>query len=581
MSSSKLLKVGDGVEKLSTDCWQLVFHRLNNDELKAVSLVCKDFLTNSNLVKKSLDVVNPNVNILSQHLKRFPELKTIDFSAFRGDFDEAIREVARSGLSLESLTFGEEATFKTESLRELGSNSNSLKTLNCFETECLNDNDLVVIANSFMNLEELSIGHYNLNSKQNISSNGIEILASRLKVLKTISLDGLQDISDQCLIALSVNCVFLKDVSIFCSAGINNVRVTEYGIGILLRNRTNLEALCISDINQDPSEITIENSISHAKSLTSLGFTDMRISDKLLMEIAKAKLPLKDLDLSFCTNFTASGLLSVLTSNTLRKLAIMDCTKVDMDMVVLNGNIGNLTHIEFSNNLTKSTLFLLPTKCPSLVQMNIDDVELVGGAENLSLCKNHNIQNLHLRLTDDDDDELLQLFVLRFPNLRVLALTYCDKVTSKAIEAILKRCKFITSLKLRQYRKSMIIEADSELSELNLEILELTDSYIDDEGLGVIARKCPRLMYLYLWRCKNVTTRSIKNAVQNIKTLTDLHLSDCNKVNSGELLEWMLSTGSLASLKQITLPLHREMDATEEQREEFLRRGCMLSDVKS
>ncbi|OMO87179.1 Leucine-rich repeat, cysteine-containing subtype [Corchorus olitorius] len=576
---TKLLMPIGGVEKLPTDCWQLVFHHLNNDDLKAVSLVCKDFLTDSNLVKKSLNVIHPDVSMLSQQLKRFTQLKTIDFSRLQGgDLDGAIREVARSKLSLESLTFCREATFKTESLRELGSNSNLLKTLNRFDTECRNDNDLEVIANSFMNLEHVSIGH--CPTKRNPSpyipsDSGVIFLASKLKLLNTICIKGGHGISDDSIVALSLNCVFLNDVTIYGSGS----EITETGIGRLLRNRPNLEALFISGINQDPSEITIENSISHAKSLTSLSFMGMSVSDKLLMEIAKAKLPLKDLQLAFCRNCSASGLLTVLTNN-LRNLT-MYCTKVDMDMVVLNGNIRNLTRIVIfgcANNLTKSTLFLLPTKCPSLVEMKIQDVklELDGGAEIISLCKNHNIQNLQLGFKAGiTSDELLQLFVLRSPNLRVLDLSYCHQVTSKGIEAVLKNCKFITNLKLRGYRKSMIIEADSELSELNLKVLELTSSYIDDEGLGVIARKCPRLMYLHLWCCNNVTTRGIKNAVGNINTLTDLRLTYCNEVKSGELLEWMLSTGSLASLKRITIP--QRMDATEEQREELLRRGCIFS----
>ncbi|OMP07568.1 hypothetical protein COLO4_07221 [Corchorus olitorius] len=163
---SKLLKPMDGSENLPPECWQFIFSHLNEGDLKRVSLACKSFLANADLVKESLNVFHPKFSILSQHLKRFTQLKSLHLSKyFQGDLNEALSEVAGSDISLEALHIasGITAPFKTECLRELGSNPKMkhLKALSFNWTSCSPNNDLPVRANSFPNLEQLIIhNHY-------------------------------------------------------------------------------------------------------------------------------------------------------------------------------------------------------------------------------------------------------------------------------------------------------------------------------------------------------------------------------------------------------------------------------------
>ncbi|XVF00282.1 hypothetical protein REPUB_Repub03eG0271500 [Reevesia pubescens] len=97
-----------------------------------------------------------------------------------------------------------------------------------------------------------------------------------------------------------------------------------------------------------------------------------------------------------------------------------------------------------------------------------------------------------------------------------------------------------------------MIEADnSELPEVNLEDLTLSDSLIDDEGLLAIAKRCHLLVYLDLTYCKRITAEGIKQIIKNITTLKCLYLHDFDHINYGDLLEWMLSTGNLAYPKRI------------------------------
>ncbi|OMO65527.1 Leucine-rich repeat, cysteine-containing subtype [Corchorus olitorius] len=583
---SKLLKLAEGAEALPSECWELAFNRLNEDDLKSVSLVCKDFLATSSLLKKSLKPKHHDVRLLSRHLKRFTQLKEIDFKGFEGYLDEAICEIARSSglLCLETLCFAGKS-FKSQSLRELGLNPNmkkNLKHLNCLGTKLLHDNDLVVIANSFSNLEQLNIENYYPSSRPIFTNDGIKSLASKLKVLKKLSIAGVHLFSDPSVIALSLNCARLEHVEIMGSPRYNDsVKVTEHGIGLLLRNRPNLKYLSIARIKKSWSKITIENSISHAKSLTSLGFYCMDISDKLLMEIRKAKLQLKLFQIGRCSGFTVSGLV-MLDSKYLHHFAISDADIVDADMeLILKGDhVANLTCVDIAAcPVTTSTLFLLSTQCCSLVDIRFRGAKLNGEDNNIPLSKNHKLQKLDLCYSDVTD-EMLERIGLMFPSLKLLSLDGCSRVTSRGIEAILKSCKNITELNLRGYTKAKMMEANSEVEQVNnLEELILEDSAIDDEGLAVIATKCPQLVHLNLNGCREVTTNGIKQMVKNIKTLRRLTVgSDPEKVNSIEFLEWMLSTGYLASLKEIRFLKESILTIMPEGLDKaFMDRGCITS----
>ncbi|XVF32355.1 hypothetical protein REPUB_Repub17cG0074800 [Reevesia pubescens] len=582
----------EACEILPIDCWQTIISYLSDNELKAVSLVCKDFLTISNICKDSLKVIHHGIGMLSKQLNRFKYLKKIDMKLFRGDLDEAILEIARSEMNIEILDISIQVAFKTQSLIELGSNSKmkNLKALYCNEIQRLHDDDLVVIANSFPNLEEPDLGYYRYFSGERASAEifptfptdyGVESLASKLKLLKKIKISGQYNLTDRSVVALSLNCAFLQDVTIF-GDNMNGMSVTENGIGLLLRNSPNLEALKIGMIQMGSSQssINIENSISYAKALTSLRFLRMYVSDMLLNAIAKAKLPLKKFGLGLCGHFTVTGLLMVLSkSNSLTNLRILRSNIKDVDMErLLNGSdLGQLTHIDIrQSQVTFSTLFQLSTKCPSLVNIRMDYTEIRDGdLHNIPLSENRRIRNLYV-IRCQIGDESVKRFGLMFPNLRVLDLNFCLHVTSTGIEAILKSCKYLRKLILRGYRHAKLIKADnSELpAEVNLEDLTLSYSEIDDEGLAGIAKLCTRLVSLDLTCCLKTTAEGIKQIVKNVTTLNCLYMRSCDH-KTRDLLEWMLSTGNLASLKKIYVGL-RYKYFSEEQRDEFLHHGCLL-----
>ncbi|OMP12277.1 Leucine-rich repeat, cysteine-containing subtype [Corchorus olitorius] len=586
MSDSELSDASHGDEKLPPECWQLIFKHIKEEDLKTVSLVCKNFLAYSNLIKESLDVIHPNVKMLSQHLKRFTQLKTLFLTHFQGDFNEALCEIARSGITLEAFhslhrIFGPSTIMiKIESLRELGSNPNrnKLKVLSCDWMSNLPDNDLVVIANSFANLEELTLkGKFAEGNSPlkfpSYTDKGIESLASKLKLLKRIHLYGrdMNGVSDESVVALSMNCAFLGDFTIIIEG---NHGVTEHGIGLLLRNRPNLETLCIGYIKNYSSQITIANSIRHAKALTYLWLCAMQVSDELLMTIAEAiKLPL-ELTIVHCKGYTVLGLLSVL-SNCLTQFDTALSNFLDEDIKFLfNKDAGQLTQINISEcQVTSSTFFQLLTKCCSLQHIRMESATLdVVGENNIPLPKYHKIKIFRLE-SGNISDELVKQFGFMFPNLEVLELSLCQGVTIQGIEAILKSCKVIRKLILESYQKTVIIKSNSDLPKVGLKVLKLATSCIDNEGLDAISKKCPQLLSVDLDHCKKVTTEGIKQMVEDNKTLRKLKVRNCDLVDYGDLLEWKLSRANLASLKKLCLGKGK---FSKEQRDQFLHHGCLL-----
>lgn len=104
-----------------------------------------------------------------------------------------------------------------------------------------------------------------------------------------------------------------------------------------------------------------------------------------------------------------------------------------------------------------------------------------------------------------------------------------------------------------------------------MEELRLYNTLVDDEGLAAIAKRCGRLVSLNLNVCRNVTSDGIKQIVKNITTLRCLTIFTISHGICSDVLQWMLSTGNFASLKEI----HVEK-STKEHTENFLRHGILL-----
>ncbi|MCH83900.1 F-box/LRR-repeat protein, partial [Trifolium medium] len=93
-------------------------------------------------------------------------------------------------------------------------------------------------------------------------------------------------------------------------------------------------------------------------------------------------------------------------------------------------------------------------------------------------------------------DKSLTMFTSIFPNLRFLDLSDCPFISEEV-------AKF--------------------------EVLNLSDTSVDDETLYVISNNCRGLLELLLKSCNNVTKKGVKHVVENCKQLREIDLGNCDK----------------------------------------------------
>ncbi|XP_058215219.1 uncharacterized protein LOC131326444 [Rhododendron vialii] len=582
------------------DCWELIFHKMrenNERELDSISLVSKQFLSISNQVKLSLNVNNGTLPLLPNLLQRFRHIKTIviDINAQK-DIDGLVDQISRSGvLNLQAIKFGWCMTepprhgFKALALNK--NIKNNLKVLNCSAWTYMQDNDLDLIADCFPLLEELRISAYtkedNHEVAERITDDGVDALASKLKELKKIVFKGNACfITDQSLISLSTNCVKLTKIGLSLSTSSQH-RVTGDGVGFVTRHSPNLTSLSLSLKLWSPQHsaisLTRENVFTDAKNLRSLTMNRYLISVKHICFIAKARPPLKKLKLvgfsgRYCEIYGALKMLLQACRLTLKKLTLIGWSLTDTVITDLAQYLSNLTSIFFFGpfGLTSAAFYTLTkSSCPLL---EILQMTHTGGREmDLSLPKHRNYQLRHLYISHNIwvNDTTLENFGQVCPNLQILDVSYCTRLTNSGIGEVLRRCPAITQLNIWGLNISDVFGSYSDHSILNLKTLEAQDTQIDDEGMAMIGNRCRNLQYLDIGNCKKVTDKGVMEVVRNCKRLRDILMGGCEKVSASIVLQMVSSRPSLRNIEPPCFD-----DLSEQMIDKVLSFGCRLSAIR-
>lgn len=463
----------------------------------------------------------------------------------------------------------------------------------------LNAVDVVSIVDSLPMLEEIDISYPKYDDQSGdrdslafVNDSTIEKLSSKLKNLRKIDVSGNHLLSDCSLWALSLNCVFLRDIAVR-----DCCFVTQNGIGFVLRHCTNLVSLSVtvngiglrsppplptaSDGDGVSSVPTIENSITFARSICVFHLTHMIISDQqsvsdsLLRNIAESRLPLKSLALCYCQNYTLTGISLLLRSYPSLVSLDLKGTRFLTDECVLELSqfLHKLTSINLCScsKLTDSTIFTLGGSCPSLVQLDMGLTSL--GKEDICVefVENSQIRYLNVAFNDHLNNKSLRKYGLMCPNLQSLDVTYCRKITTEGIEDILNTCPVIKNLDVS--RCMMITSVGSDLggSELSLEVLRARESLFNDQGLAMVGKRCCRLLQLDLGFCTAVTGEGVKEVLRSCKNLREINLKNCRGV-SKDILAWMVF--SRPSLRKIVPPQY--CSSTQRERELFSGHGCQI-----
>ncbi|KAH7836153.1 hypothetical protein Vadar_033191 [Vaccinium darrowii] len=229
-------------KELPEELWESILNRLTLDDdygdLQSPSLVCKQFLTITNRLRRKL-VASSNVfysnkcEILSRALDRFKNLKEMELVGVfpESDVDYFAMKIAFSALDLQSLCFRcfpispSAVTFSI-----LGSTMKNLKVLRCREFGSLQDTDLVHIADAFPTLEELDIrknltslkvGYYGPSRNSTFAYEDLKIYATGLRELH---IWGYDDQGLLCSIAKAG--IPLEKLKLVCHFGFDICRVT-------------------------------------------------------------------------------------------------------------------------------------------------------------------------------------------------------------------------------------------------------------------------------------------------------------------------------------------------------------------
>ncbi|GAU35717.1 hypothetical protein TSUD_258920 [Trifolium subterraneum] len=174
------------------------------------------------------------------------------------------------------------------------------------------------------------------------------------------------------------------------------------------------------------------------------------------------------------------------------------------------------------------------------------------------------------------------------PTLRSLSLTNYDE-NCITLLAIVRSCPSLSDIKIEYFPRFTNMNVDNSYSLKNfvscfkvklhglnfevpkLEVLNLSNTRIDNEELFLISKSFRGLLELSLEVCYFVTKRGVNHVVENCTQLREINLRGCYKVHKN-IVASMIS--SRPSLRKIVVPPRYRFNNNE--REHFIGNICLL-----
>lgn len=194
---------------------------------------------------------------------------------------------------------------------------------------------------------------------------------------------------------------------------------------------------------------------------------------------------------------------------------------------------------------TKLDLFAIIKNC----QIKMESISNIRSEslENYDILKDFNVNPRlkFLRLLDNSliKNETLVLFASIFPNLLFLDLSLCLNISKRGICQVLNRCSKLRHLNLAHGYSVKGLKMNIALHQL--EMLDLSDTSVDDKTLFEISKSCFGLLKLLLIFCDYVTEKRVMHLTKNDKQLKEIYLTDCAKVNVDVVVSILSSRASL------------------------------------
>ncbi|MED6119455.1 hypothetical protein PIB30_012095 [Stylosanthes scabra] len=553
---------------LPDECWESVFKHLNHPHhLEPLSLVARRFFSLTNRIRTHLTISDHILPHLPALLRRFTNLTSIKLTPdINADIDALLSQIASFDLpSLHSLDISNQRTFPSHGLRHFSKKFPTLKSLNCSRTQP----DLVLISECFPNLEEINVSYTYPSSVTDLH---VKALASGLKKLRKVDLSGSYICGDSSFFTFCQNWVFLEALVVR-----GNGFLSEIGIANAIRQRPQLRSLAVRMGNV---KLELIHALVSLKDLTCLDLSYSSISDEALCAIEEGGLRFTELSLQNCLEYGYSGISCLLRKCKYLQYLDLQGTQFlnDECVIELSLLLGNLNVVKLSGNenLTDLSLFTIMRNCPLITEIRMDSTS-VGKLklEGDCLVVNSHLKFLYLAHNKWLDDGSVTMLASVCPNLEMIDLTYCRKVSKGAIDVLRRCCKIQhmdlahlgCDLPLFQFQFRVNFEVPI------LFVLNLSRCRISDEELSLISKSCYRLKELNLDYCDKITENGIKQVVKNCKQLRMISLYGCEKVCS-DVVAWMIF--ARPSLRKIGAPPQFHF-ADDGQQDLFLRRGCFVA----
>ncbi|MED6184393.1 hypothetical protein PIB30_047082 [Stylosanthes scabra] len=291
--------------------------------------------------------------------------------------------------------------------------------------------DLVLIAECFPNLEEIHVTFTSVYSETDLQ---VKALTSGLKKLRKVYLSGSYILQDSSIFTLCQNCVSLEALVVHQTGSLSE-------IANAIRERPQLRSL---EARGGILTLELINTLVSLKCLTCLHLSGSSISDEALCALADEVLPLRELSLWGCSGYQYSGISCLLRKcNNLQHLDLQDTEFLNDECVIeLSLLLGNLNVVKLGGNanLTDLSLFAIMRNCPLITEISMER-NSVGKqkVEEDCLVVNSHVKFLYLARNYCLNDESVKMIASVCPNLEIIDLTNCKRV-SKGVIDILQRC---------------------------------------------------------------------------------------------------------------------------------------------
>ncbi|MED6225378.1 hypothetical protein PIB30_093028 [Stylosanthes scabra] len=183
------------------------------------------------------------------------------------------------------------------------------------------------------------------------------------------------------------------------------------------------------------------------------------------------------------------------------------------------------------------------------------------------LVVNSHLKFLYLAHNKWLDDGSVTMLASACPNLEIIDLAYCKRLSKGAIDILWRCCKI-----QRMYLARIGYDRPQFQFRVNFEVptlfvVNLSSCSISDEELSLLSKSCYNLKELNLEYCDKITDNGVKQLVENCKQLRMISLMCCPKVTC-DVVAWMIS--SSPSLRKIIPPRFHSSDI-DFQRDFFMR----------